>query len=35
MKAKELCEDIRSYCRENADEAVVIERSKIRDNAVE
>ncbi|MBC8218176.1 MAG: DNA alkylation repair protein [Planctomycetes bacterium] len=28
MKAKELCEDIRSYCRENADEAVVKKYSK-------
>ncbi|MHC4165863.1 MAG: DNA alkylation repair protein [Planctomycetota bacterium] len=28
MKAKELCEDIRSYCRDNADEAVVKKYSK-------
>ncbi|MHC4115924.1 MAG: DNA alkylation repair protein [Planctomycetota bacterium] len=28
MKAKDLCEDIRSYCRDNADEAVVKKYSK-------
>ncbi len=28
MKTQELCEDIRSYCRENADEAVVKKYSK-------
>ena len=28
MKAKELCEDIRGYCRENSDEAVVEKYSR-------
>ncbi len=28
MRAKELCEDIRSYCRDNADEAVVKKYSR-------
>jgi hypothetical protein len=28
MKAKELCDEIRSYCRENADDAVVKKYAK-------
>ena len=28
MKAKELCEDIREFCRANADEAVIKKHSR-------